>query len=96
MRVDPRTSMYDYETPDQFMAIIFCKILDAKGIMYKEEIVSNVIGPSYVKFWCTPRDRILVEYIYRRCLRLDRLYLINLSGYQKNAYKLRRDKYAIY
>ena len=96
MRVDPRTKTYDYESPDQFMAIIFCKILDTKGITYKEEIVSSIIGSSYVKFWCTPRDRMIVEYIYRRYFRLDKLYLINLSDYQANAYKLRRDNYAIY
>ena len=96
MRVDPRTKTYDYESPDQWMTIIFCKILDAKGIMYKEEIVPSIIGSSYVKFWCNPRDRIIVEHIYRRYLRLNRLYLTDIHKYQRNAYKLRRDKYAIY
>lgn len=96
LRIDPRTSTYDYESPDQMMAIIFCKILDLKGISYKEEIVPSIIGSSYVKFWCTKKERIMIEYIYRRYFRLDKLYLINLSNYQSNSHKLRRDKYAIY
>lgn len=96
MRRDPRTKTYDYESPDQWMAATFCKILEQMRINYKDETVPSYIGSSYVKFWCTPRDRMIVEYVYRRHLKKEKLYLMDLSGYMHNAYKLRRDKYAIY
>lgn len=93
---DPRTKTYDYESPDQWMAITFCKILTQMHIGFKDDMVPNHIGSSYIKFWCTPKERVIVEYIYRRAISKEQLYLMDLSGYQRNAYKLRRDKYAIY
>lgn len=97
MRIsDPRTKTYDFETTDQLSAIIFCKLLDMFDISYVEDVTPSYIGSSYVKFWCNPKKRTILEYVYRRYCRLDRLYLININGYQDNANKLRRDGYAIY
>lgn len=96
MHVDPKTKTYEFETPDQLAAMNFCKILDIECVSYNEEIVPSYIGSSYVKFWCNPKTRIIVEYIYRRYCKLDRSYFINLDRYQERSKKLWRDRYAIY
>ena len=59
-------------------------------------IIPEYEGESEVFFWATEKERKIIEYIFRRYINLEPIYLQNLDNYQRNFHKMMEERYAIY
>ena len=95
LRKNPNGKMWDFETSDYYIYQRFRTILDILDIA-----VTNEMAIPYefcaCKFCGTKDERIRIEYILRRLLRLDHRYLLDIDSYQDRRIRWEDEKYAIY
>ncbi len=90
-----RDKVYEFEGSNDYISNRFFEILEQFNIYGDCDIVPEIEGSSRIRFISTPEKRIQVEYVLRRRMGLDRLYLLDLNSYQNNAVKYRKDGYMI-
>lgn len=89
------SKVWDFETSDLWLYTKFLKILKVFGITPLEEY-ECAYDTSSCRFCCTTKERLRIEYVFRRLIGLDRRYLIDLDSYQNRCELYREEKYAIY
>lgn len=96
--LNPKTEVYDAEFIGSWHATMFMRIV--KIYDRRPNIIADIVpeyeGNSRIKFLVTPKERKMIEYIYRRYIKVEKLYLMDLDTYQGNSHKMMRDRYAIY
>ena len=90
-----RDKVYEFEGSDDYISNRFFEVLEQFDVYGDGDIVPEIEGSSRIRFVSTPEQRMQIEYVFRRRMRLDRLYLLNLDCYQNNAEKFRIDRYMI-
>ena len=91
----PRTKRYEFETRDQWRACKFLEVLNVLNVLTNDmDICMPSEGLNYISFWCTDKKRKQIEYIYRRYVRLDKIF-INPDKYLANCEKMHTDGYMI-
>ena len=95
LRRPPSAKIYDFETPDMLVFHRFLKTLDLFHITPLEECGSSWDYCS-CKFCATQKERLRIEYVFRRMISLDKRYLMNLDEYQNRKERFWKEYYAIY
>lgn len=71
------------------------QVLDSFRITPEEVVRCNPWeGNSYISFWCTKKQRLKIEYVYRRYMSLP-VIRIDADEYLNNQEKFSRDNYYI-
>ena len=91
----PFGKVWDFETSDCWLYQRFRQVLKIFDILPLEEYVVDWDMCS-CRFCCVSKQRIEIEYIFRRLIGLDKRYLLDLECYQDRARRLEEEKYAIY
>jgi len=86
---------YDFETSDRFAYYKFLDVLKIFNLFPLEEY-NEGIECCQIRFVSTKEERLQIEYIFRKLLNLDSLYLMDLDSYQNRAKVYREERYAIY
>ena len=88
---------YEFETTDVLQYYRFIQVLKMLDIgtldVYEG---SRFYDYHNVRFYCDKNRRLRAEYIFRRFMGLEVVYLLDLDTYQNRAERYREENYAIY
>ena len=88
---------WDAEFNSGWTASMFLKVLKSFDIdPYEVDIEDDRFGISVVRFFATEKVRKQIEYVFRRVLRKDPIYLMDVTTYMNNRSKWEDDNYVIY
>ena len=90
------SKLYEFETPDMLIFHRFLKTLDLFHIPPVEEYGETYYDFHGCKFCATKKERLQIEYVFRRMISLDKRYLMDLDGYQNRQERFWKEYYAIY
>lgn len=93
---NPAMISFEFESNDMFLALGFMKVLRKFDITpYYDSIMPTYADSSLIKFQATVKQRIMVEYVYRRLCKMDPIFISDLNGYQRNQSRFYHDGYYI-
>ena len=88
---------WDAEFNSGWTANIFLKVLKSFNIdPYEADVEDERFGISVIRFFATEKVRKQIEYVFRRVIRKDSIYLMDVLTYMNNRSKWEDDNYVIY
>ena len=90
------SKIWDFEASDFWIYQRFLKVLSMFNILPLEQYAVPYDDNHSCRFCSTKKERLRIEYVFRRMISLDRRYLMDLDSYQNRAKLYREERYAIY
>ena len=95
LRKPPFGKIWDFETLDGYIYQKFIQVLKMYNVLPLEEHDSSC-DVYACRFCCVERERIQIEYVFRKTAGLKSAYLFDLDKYYNRCIFYKGEPYAIY